>query len=363
MAFQAPWSPTAHAFAQHQFAHVTNFWKQGRPARFRLEALPGGKAELNLTFQLPPASEVIPPPYHVSPVPRQRPILPLFPHGYLPQGYAPQKEKPKQAPKLSSRRRKSYRRSVLHKAALAVPTLPPPVVGSLRQAAQACVQRLQAASALPSTPSGYKRPFSDSSSPSPSNHPPLPQRIRKDFQIEESEVESPEKEILRSAPILGNSPTPVSPLVKDFPSPAPLVLTPVPPVPLFFTPPKSQERSEMPANIAEEISAEKVVALEGSESDLEKFDESDSEDAHTLSCVNCDAEMTPDHQCDSDEQRFTKYLMRWSQRLEERTDDSALKSRLLESLVDAYHTPELHSWHTPVSALDLKAVKKPVLGG
>ena len=227
MAFQAPWSPTAHAFAQHQFAHVTNFWKQGRPARFRLEALPGGKAELNLTFQLPPASEVIPPPYHVSPVPRQRPILPLFPHGCFPQGSGGVNSK--QAPKPSSRRRKSYRRSVLHKAALAVPTLPPPVVGSLRQAAQACVQRLQAASALPSTPSGYKRPFSDSTSPSPSNLPPSPRRIRKDFQIEESEVESPEKEILRSAPILGNSPTPVSPLVKDFPSPAPLVLTPVPP--------------------------------------------------------------------------------------------------------------------------------------
>ena len=145
MAFQAPWSPTAQAFAQHQFAHVTNLWKQGRPARFRLEALPGGKAELNLTFQLPPASEVIPPPYHVSPVPRQRPILPLFPHGCFPQGSGGVNSK--QAPKLSSRRRKSYRRSVLHKAALAVPTLPPPVVGSLRQAAQGCVQRLQAASA------------------------------------------------------------------------------------------------------------------------------------------------------------------------------------------------------------------------
>ena len=89
-----------------------------------------------------------------------------------------------------------------------------------------------------------------------------------------------------------------------------------------------------------------------------KSDQEDVENSHTLSCVNCDAEMTPDHQCDSDEQRFTKYLMRWSQRLEERTDDSALKSRLLESLVDAYHTPELHSWHTPVSALDLKAVMK-----
>ena len=261
---QAPWSPTAQAFAQHQFSHVTNFWKQGRPASFRLEALPDGNAELNLTFKLPKASEVIPPPLFSSPAPLlKRPIIPLFP-----EGYAPQKGKPKQAPKLPSRRRKNYRRSVLHKAAMAMPTLPPPVNGSLRQAAQACVQRLQAASALPSTPSGYKRPFSDSSSPSPSNHPPLPQRIRKDFQIEESEVESPEKEILRSAPILGNSPTPVSPLVKDFPSPAPLVLTPVPPVPLFFTPPKSHERSEMPANIAEEASAE-VVVLEGSESDLE----------------------------------------------------------------------------------------------
>ena len=244
---QAPWSPTAQAFAQHQFSHVTNFWKQGRPASFRLEALPDGNAELSLTFKLPTASEVIPPPFFSSPAPLlKRPIIPLFP-----EGYAPRYVKPKQAPKLSSRRRKNYRRSVLHKAALAVHTLPPPVVGSLRQAAQACVQRLQAASALPSTPSGYKRPFSDSTSPSPSNLPPSPRRIRKDFQIEESEVESPEKETLRSAPILGNSPTPVSPLVKDFPSPAPLVLTPVPP--------------------------------------------------KMMNCLNCEEEMTPGHQCDSTE--------------------------------------------------------------
>ena len=39
----------------------------------------------------------------------------------------------------------------------------------------------------------------------------------------------------------------------------------------------------MPANIAEEVSDEKVVALEGSESDMEKFDENDSEDAHEAS--------------------------------------------------------------------------------
>ena len=35
----------------------------------------------------------------------------------------------------------------------------------------------------------------------------------------------------------------------------------------------------MPANIAEEISAEKVVALEGSESDLEKLDESEGSES------------------------------------------------------------------------------------
>ena len=47
---QAPWSPTAHAFAHHQFSQVTNFWKQGRQASFRLEALPGGQAELSLNI-------------------------------------------------------------------------------------------------------------------------------------------------------------------------------------------------------------------------------------------------------------------------------------------------------------------------
>ena len=119
--------------------------------------------------------------------------------------------------------------------------------------------------------------------------------------------------MLRSSPFPEKLLTPVFPCTKDFPSPAPLVFTPLKPT--------------------------------------------------VGSCLNCDAEMTPDHQCDSDEQRFTKYLMRWSQRLEKRTNDSALKSRLLESLVDAYHTPELHSWHTPVSALDLKAVKNQFLEG
>lgn len=218
MAPQAPWSPTAHAFAQHQFLHAANFWKQGRPASFRLEVLPGGQAELNLTFRLPSASQVIPPPSHVSPVfAPQLPIPPLFSNACFPKGSGGADSKTKQASpkKFSSRLRKSYQRSVLHKAVLAAPSLPPPAKGSLRQAAQACIQRLQA---VPALPVSKKRPFSVSPiSPSPSILPPLAQRIRTDIQIEESELESPEKEILRSPPFLENSPSPISPLHKEAP--------------------------------------------------------------------------------------------------------------------------------------------------
>ena len=253
----APWSPTAHAFAQHQFSHVVNFWKQGRQASFRLEALPGGRAELNVTFQLPPSSEVVPPPCHPVPV-HQRPIHPLFP-GFSPQGPAPGR-KTKQAPqkKLSSRQRKSFRRSVLHRAALAAPSLPPPKNGTLRQAAQACVQRLQSVSASPVNPQSVKKrplPISPSAL-SPSNLPPLAQRIRTDIQIGENEVESPERESLRSRLDPDSFPPLNSPhSVQKVPPPAPLV----------FTPPKSHEGSEMPAKVVEEVSVEKVAAFEGSE--------------------------------------------------------------------------------------------------
>ena len=246
-----PWSPTAQAFAQHQFSHLVNFWKQGRQASYRLEALPGGQAVLNLTFQLPTASEVIPPPSHV-PAP-QRPIQPLFPRGYFPQRSGVDSRTKASQKKDSSKQRKSFRRSVLHRAALAAHSLPPPKNGSLRQAAQACVQRLQAVSATPVSPqSAKKRPLPDSPSAiSPSNLLPLAQRIRTDIQVGESEVDSPEKETLRSPPCPESSPSPISPCVKGFPSPAPLVFTPVQP-----------ERSK---------------------------------------CVNCDAEMTPDHQCKCEE--------------------------------------------------------------
>ena len=101
-----------------------------------------------------------------------------------------------------------------------------------------------------STQSANKRPLPDSpSAPSPSNLPPLSQRIRKDIQIGEREVESPEKEVLRSPPFLVNSPAPCPPCSspKGIPSPAPLVFTPVP---------------------------------------------------ASLNCLNCESVMTPNHQCE-----------------------------------------------------------------
>ena len=68
--------------------------------------------------------------------------------------------------------------------------------------------------------------------------------------------------------------------------------------------------------------------------------------------MNCDAEMTPDHQC-------TMCSAGWTLILEKRTNDSALKSKLLESLKEAY-------CNTPVSVLsdeDLNAVQDQFLEG
>ena len=253
MAPQTPWSPTAHAFAQHQFSHVTNFWKQCRQASFRLEALSSGKAELNLTFQLPHASEVIPPPSapsHVFPASApQRPIHPLFPKGFFPQRSGV--TNPASQKKPSSKQRKSYRRSVLYRASLAAPSLSPPKNGSLRQAALASVKHLQAVSASPVDTQSYrKRSYSESDSPSahsPSKFPPLAQRIRSDLQIGE---ESPERELLRTQSSPLKSPSLSPPGVKGFP----------PPAPLAFTPSKIQEGFEIPfTQSVESVEVEKVL--------------------------------------------------------------------------------------------------------
>ena len=323
MAPQAPWSPTAHAFAHHQFSHVANFWKQGRQASFRLEALPGGRAELNLTFQLPPASEVVPPPSYVPTVPApQRPIHPLFPKGFPPQRSSDTVPNTKNAcqKRPSSRQCKSYRRSVLHRAALAAHSLPPPKNGSLRQAAQARVQQLQAVSALPvNTKNAQKRPFSDSHSPS--NLPPLAQRIRSDFQIGE---ESPEKELLRTQPTPLKSPHPISPCAKGLPPPAPLAFTP--PKEGFETPVNTEVKGCEVAEVAEEDSDWETISEDcesSSENDSENdfpamdFDSENWAEKYTDSvrrfhssgnysteidekkakCPNCDGVFTQHHQC------------------------------------------------------------------
>ena len=314
---QAPWSPTSHAFAQHQFSHVVNFWKQGRQASFQLEALPSGQARLNLTFQLPPASQVVPPPSHVFPIPPQRPIHPLFPSGRSPQGPNGADSNTKRAApkKVSSRQRKSYWRSVLHRAALAAPSLPPPKNGSLRQAALACVQRLEAVSALPlSTPSAKKRPLPDSpNAPSPSTLPPLAQRIRKDIQVGDSETESPEKEILRSSPFPENSLSPISHCAKSLPSPAPLAFTPVPPEKQCET--VTTDSDSNWEDIESEQDCEDSVQdtyptidvncedwAERFTSSIRKFHNSGPLnysviDEHEEKCPNCDRVFTPHHQC------------------------------------------------------------------
>ena len=312
---QAPWSPTAHAFAHHQFSHVANFWKQGRPASFRLEALPGGHAQLNITFQLPSASEVIPPPFHASPVPApQRPIHPLFPRGF-PQKSGANMSKPASSKKISSRQRKSYRRSVLHQAALAAPSLPPPKNGSLRQAALACVARLQAKPALPVNPQSVRKRPPSSTTPvlSPTNYSPLAQRIRLDFQLGASEVDSPEREDLRSLFPPNNSPLPISPQnVKSFPPPAPLAFTPqmtkyetethisesknhCSPKGTYF-----RDRVESIEEVAVDAEVLQAASVSVAEKNVKGIEESDGTlRKEQLRCCNCDAEMTLDHQCET----------------------------------------------------------------
>ena len=104
-----------------------------------LEALPGGQAELNLTFQLPSASEAVPPPSLVPQVPAlHRLIHPLW-----------CRLKTCFPKKTFSRHCKSYRHSILHKAAMAAPSLSHRKNGSRPQIALASVQRLKAVSASP----------------------------------------------------------------------------------------------------------------------------------------------------------------------------------------------------------------------
>ena len=156
---------------------------------------------------------------------------------------------------------------MLHRAALAATSLLPPKNGSLRQAAQACVQRLQAVSV--STQNAKKR---SATLLSPSNLSPLAQRIRSDIGIGENEVESPEKELLRSQPCPENTPPPCSPCVRGFPSPAPLVFTPCK-VESEETAKEVEVESEVELESEVEVESEKTAK----EVEIAKVDEQDSD--------------------------------------------------------------------------------------
>ena len=115
-----------------------------------------------------------------------------------------------------------------------------------------------------------KQPLDSTNVLSPSNISPLAQRIRADFQIGESEGESPDKELLRSSPCPEHSPPPISPCMKSFPPPAPLV----------FTPGKIHEKAEVLA-VSPAAEGSGPVPPEKSR------------------CLNCEAEMTLEHQCEA----------------------------------------------------------------
>ena len=93
---------------------------------------------------------------------------------------------------------------------------------------------------------------------SPSVQSPLAQRIREDIQISENEVDSPERESLRSQTFPEKSPHPSLPYVRGFPPPAPLVFTP------------SQIKAVEEVESVENVEVEKVV-------DTAKEQESDEE--------------------------------------------------------------------------------------
>ena len=161
------WTPTAQCFAQHQLSHALNFWRLGHPAVYHLESLSDGRAKLNLTFCLPPPSEIIPPPLPSSPhpipphyprhpgaptPPPKRPTVPLFPPGEAPLQTLRPSPGPRQAPALSSKQRKSHRRAVLHRASQATPSLPPALPGTLRWQCAKLLQQAILAVTKPSPP-------------------------------------------------------------------------------------------------------------------------------------------------------------------------------------------------------------------
>ena len=230
-----PWTPTSQNLVQHQFHHALNLWRLGHPVVYHLESLSDGRAKLNLTFCLPPPSEIIPPPLPSFPhpipphysrrpgaptPPTKRPIVPLFPPGEAPIFPKLQTPRPSpgphQTPTLSSKKRKSYRRAVLHRASQATASLPAALPGTLHWHCVGLLQRAVAAVTCPqpAAPNPQQHPQAAPNSPplqeaqssgkrlrSPSPDT-LSQKLRQDFDLEsedDSSSPSPSPERLREA--------------------------------------------------------------------------------------------------------------------------------------------------------------------
>ena len=95
---------------------------------------------------------------------------------------------------------------------------------------------------------------------SPSVQSPLAQRIREDIQISENEVDSPERESLRSQTFPEKSPHPSLPYVRGFPPPAPLVFTP------------SQIKAVEEVESVENLEVEKVVETTKDDEEVESVE-------------------------------------------------------------------------------------------
>ena len=73
--------------------------------------------------------------------------------------------------------------------------------------------------------------------------------------------------------------------------------------------------------------------------EVEQVLESESTDVEQMESAKVEQEVEQVNKSDKAEQKFSEFRKRWIERLEESTDDLALRARLLKCLEDAYLTP------------------------
>ena len=128
--------------------------------------------------------------------------------------------------------------------------------------------------------------------------------MRADFKIGESEIESTEKELLRSQPSLEKPLSPISPSsAKGFPPPAPLAFTPAKfqadLVDLAF-----ENREDSDWETIEECENDFEIDFPTIDLNCEDWAEKFTKSVQrfhnsekVVNCENCDEVFTPEHQC------------------------------------------------------------------